>query len=156
MSFRAAALIKNSVDTKSVELFTAICPGPNLAYFSKISSLEEMAGHIYGRLSLLNNTYRQNMFIKELKMYVEYFKKEVKKITPSPSERQIAYVNEFRENMLNGIEYYRSLFPKMLEETKEYRENALQELQNFKEKLNVFAEKYQTIFPTPTHNLVPA
>src|SRR5690606_7715743 len=31
-----------------------ICPGPNIAYFSKVVSLKEMADHIYGRTSIID------------------------------------------------------------------------------------------------------
>lgn len=60
-------LINNSIPSKS-ERFSAVCPGPNLAYFSKIVTLKEMVDHIYGRCNLLNETPRPHMFIKELRM----------------------------------------------------------------------------------------
>ena len=72
------ALTKNAIATK-VPGFTAVCPGPNLAYFSKIATLKEMTDHIYGRINLLNDTPRPNMFIKELGMYVDYLKKDITK-----------------------------------------------------------------------------
>ncbi|MBT5954279.1 hypothetical protein HOG98_06120, partial [bacterium] len=49
----ASALIESNINNKR-PLKSAVCPGPNLANFSKISSLKEMIGHIYGRLNLLN------------------------------------------------------------------------------------------------------
>ena len=72
------ALTNNAIATK-VPGFTAVCPGPNLAYFSKIATLKEMTDHIYGRINLLNDTPRPNMFIKELGMYVDYLKKDITK-----------------------------------------------------------------------------
>lgn len=136
--------------------FTAICPGPNIAYFSKIVSLAEMVGHIYGRINLLNGVARPNMFIKELQLNVEYFIKEVKKIAPSPSPKQIEYVNEFKKNLLEGIEYYRALFPRMIEETENCRAQTLAELQKFKERLDDFIAEHTAIFSTPAHHLVAA
>lgn len=133
---------------QEVKRFTAICPGPNIAYFSKIVSLAEMIGHIYGRINLLNNTYRPNMFIKELKLNIEYFIKEAQKIAPAPTLKQIAYLNEFKKNLLEGIEYYRDLFPKMAEETQEYQTRALTELQEFKDHLEAFVAEHTTLFPT--------
>lgn len=144
----SSVLMKNSILKQGAQAFTAICPGPNIAYFSKIVSLEEMIGHIYGRLNLLNSTYRPNMFIKELKMYVDYFINEVNKATPMPTEKQIAYFNEFKDNMLDGIEYYRGLFPKMVEETKDYRDRALKELEEFKNKIFDFVYQNPSIFAT--------
>jgi len=105
-----------------------------------------MVGHIYGRLNLLTNPERPNMFLKELNMYVGYFKKEVMKVAPQPTEKQIAYLCEFRQNMLDGIAYYRTLFPKMVEETKEYREIALEELQEWKNCIDELVKIHKNIF----------
>ena len=129
--------------------FTAICPGPNIAYFSKIVSLAEMVGHIYGRINLLNGVARPNMFIKELQLNVKYFVKEVKKVATSPTPKQIEHVHEFKKNLLEGIEYYRDLFPKMIEETESYRAQALAQLQEFKGRLEAFVSEHATIFAAP-------
>jgi hypothetical protein len=147
------ALIKNNMVKEGVKKFTAICPGPNLAYFSKISTFKEMVDHIYGRINLLNSTYRPHMFIKELKMYAEYFMDDVKKASFEPTEKQKASLQEFRKNMLEGIEYYRGLYPIMVEETEEFRQKALQELQEFKENLNQFVAQHADLFPQPTSSL---
>lgn len=144
---------KNGIEPKR---FTAVCPGPNIAYFSRIVSLSEMIGHIYGRINLLNGVARPNMFIKELQLNVEYFVKEVKKIAPAPNQKQIEYVNEFKKNLLEGIEYYRELFPKMIEETEEYRARTLAQLQEFKEHLETFIAEHTAIFSTPARHLVTA
>jgi hypothetical protein len=129
--------------------FTAVCPGPNIAYFSKIVSLAEMVGHIYGRINLLNGVAHPNMFIKELKLSVEYFIKEVKKTAINPTEKQKEHLNEFKKNLLEGIEYYKELFPKMLDQTQEYRTRALSELQEFKRRLEAFATEHAALFATP-------
>ena len=50
----------------------AICPGPNIAWFSREYSLEEMVDHIYGRGYSLVPDERPHMFAKELEMYVDY------------------------------------------------------------------------------------
>ncbi|MBP9853237.1 MAG: hypothetical protein KBD53_00040 [Candidatus Omnitrophica bacterium] len=151
----SSVLVKNDILKQGVSFFTAVCPGPNIAYFSKIVTLEEMIGHIYGRLNLLNSTYRSNMFINELKMYVDYFIKEVHKTFPQPTEKQTAYLNEFKNNMLDGVEYYRGLFPKMVEETKSYRDRTLKELEEFNQKILIFVGQYPTIFNT-AQNTIPA
>jgi len=150
----ASALINNHIERKGVGLFTAICPGPNLAYFSNIASLKEMIDHIYGRINLLNETYRPSMFIKELQMYVDYFKNEVKK-RAEPTEKQIAYFNEFKQNLMDGIEYYCKLFPQMVEETQGYRQTALDEIQSFKEKIEAFLTEHKTIFSNPSSTISP-
>ncbi len=150
-------LITHHVTTKhgiEPKRFTAICPGPNIAYFSKIVSLKEMIDHIYGRLNLLEGVARPNMFIKELQLNIDYFVKEVKKIAPESTQKQIEYVNEFKKNLMEGMEYYHELFPKMIEETEEYRTRTLAQLQEFKERLESFISEHTAIFPQ--HSLIVA
>lgn len=143
----SSALVLTDMLKKGQAAFTAICPGPNLAYFSRIVSLEELIGHIYGRLNLLNTDRRPNMFMKELRMYVDYFCKEVKKVLPEGTDKQCAYLKEFKNNMLDGMAYYQNLIPKMVEETKEYRDRALEELDQHKKRLEEFVAHYPSIFP---------
>lgn len=52
-----------------------ICPGPNIAWFSREYSLQEMVDHIYGRGESLVPEKRPHMFAKELTMYVDYAEK---------------------------------------------------------------------------------
>ncbi|WP_340114016.1 hypothetical protein [Maribellus mangrovi] len=88
-----------------------VCPGPNLAYFSEISTLKEMVNHIYGRINLLNETTRPNMFMKELKMYLDIFKESVEKFQQNIEDvKEKRNLNKFSKNLFDGIEYYRNLF----------------------------------------------
>ncbi len=141
----ASALILNDISTKR-SLTSAICPGPNLAYFSKISTLSEMMAHIYGKLNLLNTTYRPNMFMSELKMYIDYLTKEIKNAMPKPSDRQIKHLNAFKRNLLDGIEYYKTLIPKFVEETTKYRDQMKTDLLNLKTELDILIDQHKTIF----------
>jgi hypothetical protein len=50
----------------------AICPGPNVAWFRREYTLDEMVDHIYGRTESLVPEERPHMFAKELTMYVDY------------------------------------------------------------------------------------
>lgn len=84
-----------------------ICCGPGIADFSKVASLEEMVGHIYGRLSLLTNSKRPHMFIRELKIYIDNFRKEIERYSLELSTRTPKYFLEVKENLLKGIEHYR-------------------------------------------------
>ncbi|MDZ7615178.1 MAG: hypothetical protein U5K51_16895 [Flavobacteriaceae bacterium] len=54
-------------------------PGPEYGLFFKGSITEEMIQHIYGRTSVMTDSNRPNMFIKELGMYVDYLKNEIGK-----------------------------------------------------------------------------
>ena len=113
----------------------AVCPGPNLAYFSKTASLEEMVGHIYGRLQLMTDPQRPHMFINELHLYIDYLKNEIQKKLDSWSVKEQKYFNSFRSNLQDGIEYYKSLIPKLLEETDRYRETMRIDLLELEQKL---------------------
>jgi hypothetical protein len=88
-----------------------VCPGPNLAYFSKISTLKEMVDHIYGRINLLDDMPRPNMFTKELKMYLDIFKDRLEKFQQNVDDvKEKRNLNKFKQNLFDGIEYYRTLF----------------------------------------------
>ena len=116
---------------------------------------KEMVGHIYGRINLLTRSDRPNMFIKEITVNIDFLKQEIQRM-PKPTERYREYLNEFRNNLLKGIEYYREVFPQMLEETQENIQRALEELEAFREKLEGFISEYASIFAEPTPELVPA
>jgi hypothetical protein len=118
----AAAAIINSGMNGSSNHPVAVCPGPNLAYFSKIVSLEEMVGHIYGRIQLITDPDRPNMFINELRLYIDYLKKEIQARFDSLSVREQNRFNDFKANLQDGITYYKSLIPKLVQETERYRE----------------------------------
>jgi hypothetical protein len=148
-------LVSNDIST-NVPAFTAVCPGPNLAYFSKIATLREMTDHIYGRINLLNDTPRPNMFIKELGMYLDFLKKEIDKSLQSMNEQKVKHFTEFKNNLLDGIEYYRKLFPKMMEETLEYRTKTLNDLEDCNQRLLAIMAQYAQAFSQTPRTLIPA
>ncbi len=92
---------------------TALCCGPNIINFSRISTLEEMVSHIYGRLSLMTNPDRPHMFIRELKIYIDYLRREVEKHLIGLSSQTPSYFKEFKETLRSGIEYYHQLVDKL-------------------------------------------
>ncbi len=81
-----------------------ICPGPNIAYFSEVVSLQKMTDHIYGRDNLLQGVNRPHMFIKELGLYITYLKEQVERV--NQDEKSIQYCVKFAGNLLEGINYY--------------------------------------------------
>jgi hypothetical protein len=117
----AAAMIKNEATDKLKISAVAICPGPNLAYFSGVFSLREMVDHIYGRTNLRNNVSRPHMFINELQMNVDYLEKENRNSQADSSGKYERKLVEFKNNLLSGIEYYKSLLPGMKQETESFR-----------------------------------
>jgi len=85
----------------------AICCGPNIVNFSRIASLEEMVGHIYGRTSLLTNSARPHMFVRELTINIDFLRAELKKHQLGIGSYTLDYFREFRDNLLDGIDHYR-------------------------------------------------
>lgn len=88
----------------------SICPGPNLANFSQVVSLQTMVDHIYGRVNIMTNPERPHFFIAELKLYLNYFKEELGKLLlQNPDNKSKKYLSNFYKNMQEGISYYRAL-----------------------------------------------
>ena len=88
----------------------AICPGPNLAYFSGIYTLDDMVGHIYGRLNLLEKIERPHIFIKELGLYIDYFQGELQQFCNHFTEKKKKQLLHFKLQLSEGISYYKQLF----------------------------------------------
>ncbi len=142
------ALQKNDIKDLHNLSATTICPGPNLAYFSGIISLEDMIGHIYGRVNKLNDLYRPHVFINELKLYVDYLKRDIEKNMHSWNDKQEKYVSTFKENLFKGVEYYKELIPKMANEAEEIKKKMKEELDVLKTKvcnLNIHFPKPQML-----------
>jgi len=87
----------------------AVCCGPNIVNFGKVATLEEMVAHIYGRISLLTRPERPHMFVREIGIFIDYLRGEIDKVSSGLVSRTPAYLQEIKENLLKGIEYYQSL-----------------------------------------------
>ena len=106
-----ASYLENDIKIKGQQQGIVICPGPNLAYFDKEVSLNTMAQHIYGRKNIINQTIsRPNMFVNEIKMYVDYIKEELLHLSENAPAAQIKKLKSFKANLLEGINYYNDLF----------------------------------------------
>ncbi len=111
--------LSNAAPTKYDEPFlkklkaVTICPGPNIINFSKIASLQEMTNHIYGRKNIMQNANRASMFITELRLYIDFLKKEIER-TYTPTARDFKNWEKFGENLLDGIAHYRVLSAKYI------------------------------------------
>ena len=104
------ALLVNDLDKRVEGSGVSICPGPNMAYFSKIMSLKEITDHIYGRSNVITRTDRPNMFIKELKLYIDFLKNKIEEAGVSMTDKKEKYLLAFAENLNEGINYYYGLF----------------------------------------------
>ena len=103
------SLLEFGIPVKGQNQGVVVCPGPNMAYFSKEVSLKDMMHHIYGTKNLENHENRPNMFVKELKLYVTYLTNQIND-TLEITAQQIKKWETFKTNLTNGISYYKSLF----------------------------------------------
>ncbi|MBS1524443.1 MAG: hypothetical protein JST19_02275 [Bacteroidetes bacterium] len=106
----SSAYIKYDISKPKENTAVAICPGPNLAYFGRSYSLDEMVKHIYGRLDLLCKVTRPNMFIKELDLYIDYLQKELQSHLKDMNDKKRKHLDNFKAQLQEGIDYYKQLF----------------------------------------------
>jgi hypothetical protein len=132
------AYLANNITPDFPRTGVSICPGPNIAYFMEIISLKRMVGHIYGRENLLKGIKRPNLFIKELKMYTDYLENKLSQFDHDTDKKQVSYYRTFRENMQEGITYYKQLFTRYEGKLKEMKDDVFNQLENFRRKLESF------------------
>ena len=132
MDLGGGATIRCGIDPDATP---ALCPGPSIADFSKVATLEEMVSHIYGRAPLPMNPDRPHMFIREIALYADYLRDETEWYSSGLLSRPANYFDEFKENLLSGIEYYRG-FAQQLDE---------QQRQRFLDELSVLHEAIESI-----------
>jgi len=114
----------------------AICPGPNLAYFSDVYSFDEMVGHIYGKINLLEQVERPHVFIKELNLYIDYLQEDIKQHIQQFSDKKIKQLNGFKLQLAEGINYYKKLFSEMADQASDDFRQLYEQLASSKNKLD--------------------
>ncbi len=127
--------MNNSVE-KVDGVGTAVCPGPNMAYFSTIAALTEMVNHIYGRLNLIKRNDRPNMFMKELRLYLSYLEEKIAVVELPLSTNQVKYFTTFISNISDGVGYYKQLFSAAVGQLLEFKMKSEFELSRLEEKLD--------------------
>jgi hypothetical protein len=132
-----AALLLNNVDTKLEGDGVSICPGPNMAYFSKITSLKDIIDHIYGRSNLITRTDRPNMFIQELRIYIDFLKNKIEEMKVSMTNKQEKYLLAFAENLKDGINYYYNLLSELKDTFEDTKSGILRDLDASKKALQL-------------------
>lgn len=81
----------------------SICPGPNIAWFNREYSLDEMVDHIYGRGESMVPKERPHMFAKELVMYVDYISEL--SILYDPEDPEWKKLLRMRKNLETGMDF---------------------------------------------------
>ncbi len=105
-----ASFLENDLQIKGESQGVVICPGPNIAYFTKEVSLKQMMQHIYGRTNIIDSENRPHFFLKELRMYLDHFKQEKSLLEVDASPIKMKKIEKTKENLLAGIAYYELLF----------------------------------------------
>lgn len=147
-----SALMVNEIDHKKEGFGVSVCPGPNIAYYSKLSTLEDMSNHIYNRKSVIQREDRPNLFMKELGLYMNFLQKDIDKAVQPLNRKQVKYFNNFVKNMENGIAYYKDLFVNVAEIFQ--NENAMNELNLSSDKLQIMKDAIEAILPVKKPVLV--
>lgn len=109
----SSTYIKYDMVKRKENKAVAICPGPNLAYFTRSYSLEEMAMHIYGKIDLLKTVQRPNMFIKEIDLYIDYLKTDIQNHIKDLTEKKKRSLHKFKSQLQEGLNYYKGLFEQL-------------------------------------------
>lgn len=107
--------LSNSAPIKYVQPFlknlsaVAICPGPNIVYFSKVVSLQQMSSHIYGKTNIITDNSRPHVFINELFIYIHYLGVQATEAGLVIDQKKQKYLLSFYHQLLSGIDYYRKI-----------------------------------------------
>jgi len=109
MGLAATAVINYEVETRESK-GVSICPGPNMAYFDQELTLQDMSQHIYTGNDSVVRIDRPNMFVNELGMYLTYLSEKIEEHKNDWGKRSGRYLNDFTDNMNEGITYYQEMF----------------------------------------------
>ena len=124
----STAYIRNHILKPRESQAVAICPGPNLAYFTGVFTLREMVDHIYGIKDILGTSSRPHLFINELNLYVKYLQKDFELHLYTLDEKKRKYFSKFHKELHNGIAYYRNLVGRLLPKSESGYEQFLADL----------------------------
>ncbi|AZI26762.1 hypothetical protein EA772_15985 [Pedobacter sp. G11] len=132
----ASTYLKYNIAKAKENIAVAICPGPNLAYFSDVYSFDEMVGHIYGKINLLREVERPHVFIKELNLYIDYLQEDIKQQLQIFSDKKRKQLNGFKQQLADGINYYKKLFSEIADQASGELKELYEQLAKSKDKLD--------------------
>jgi len=136
-----STLLANNLDTRTEGNGVSVCPGPNMAYFSRSMSLKNITDHIYGRSNMISRNDRPNMFMKELKIYIDFLKEKIEEMKVSITKKQETYLLNFEKNLIEGINYYYSLFSELKGNFEDSKSTILNDLESNKKTLHLLLNK---------------
>ncbi len=131
----AGSALMNNLKYRNVT--PAITTGPNIVNFKKIVTLKQMVDHIYGRQSLHVKKNRKDLFITELALNIEKLKTDIKKYQKGLLPDARKQIEEYRENLIEGIGVYRATAEKYIDTRKKQFMLDLRHLASRLEHLNI-------------------
>lgn len=140
-----SALLAYNLDTKVEGEGVSICPGPNMAYYSKVMSLKNMTDHIYGRDNMISRTDRPNLFVKELTIYIDYLKNKLEEVKTVMTNKEEKYLLTFTNNLSEGVSYYKTLFNELKTTFQDIKDEVLDALANGEKSLSLIALEIQDL-----------
>jgi hypothetical protein len=141
-----STMIAHGIATDGIGDGVSVCPGPNLAYYSKEMTLKEMVGHIYGRNNVMYRKDRPNMFVKELNIYIDYLKTKLEETSDSLNKKQEKYLFKFADNLQEGISYYQEVFGKLKGRFEDKKHTILSDLEKSRENLQSLYKDIQKLY----------
>lgn len=147
-----SALLAYNLDTKVEGQGVSVCPGPNMAYYSKIMSLKNMTDHIYGRDNMITRKDRPNMFIKELYIYLDFLKNKLEEAKTGMNKKEEKHLVTFTNNMKEGILYYQNLFKNFTNTFYEKKQSVLNDLDNGIKTLQDIYSEIERLSLVPVEN----
>ena len=130
-----SALLVNKLDVGTEGNGVSVCPGPNLAYYSKKMNLKQMVDHIYGRTNVVLRNDRPNMFVKELNIYIDFLNEKIEEFKETFDDKKEKYLLTFSKNLDEGINYYQNLFTEAKGKFEDVKTNILKDLDDSKSAL---------------------
>src|SRR5690606_13257196 len=103
-----------------------------------------MVSHIYGRLNILSDNTRPHFFIKELRLYIDYWEElltEGKKLNDAKNNITI---KRFYEKLKDGIAYYKNLKNSIENDFESLSGNKINE--RLEEAINILDKKVKDYF----------
>lgn len=140
-----SALLKYNLDTKVEGDGVSICPGPNMAYYSKVMSLQNITDHIYGRANVITRKDRPNLFITELQIYMEFLNDKFQEAKHAMGRKEDKYFKVFISNMKSGVDYYQNLFKEVSTSFNDVKDLVLSELGKTEATLNKFEKELEAL-----------
>lgn len=119
---------------------STICPGPNIVYFNKIFTLKNMVDHIYGRVNLLASTQRPHMYIKELELYIDYWKEQLAIDQLSMKlASNMKFHHSYWKNLSSGILYYTQVAESLTKNSVQFLKDISAATDRIKQLINIFS-----------------